>query len=30
VASLLAFGALVIGVFMKVLPIVELEEAGDA
>ena len=30
VASLLAFGALVIGVFMKVLPIVELEEEGDA
>ena len=26
VASLLAFGALVIGVFMKVLPIVEIEE----
>ncbi|MEX1207478.1 MAG: NrfD/PsrC family molybdoenzyme membrane anchor subunit [Acidimicrobiia bacterium] len=30
VASLLAFGALVIGVFMKVLPIVELEETGHA
>ena len=30
VASLLAFGALVIGVFMKVLPIVELEEEVDA